>query len=65
MKAAVGDKLVVEGTKGGNLRRTGLVIEVGHLDGSPPYRVRWLDDGRESLVFPGPDARVVPAGHAS
>jgi hypothetical protein len=25
------------------------------------YRVRW-QDGHESVYFPGPDARVVPAG---
>ncbi|MEV4084347.1 DUF1918 domain-containing protein [Nonomuraea fuscirosea] len=22
--------------------------------------MRWLDNGHESLVYPGPDARVVP-----
>nr|SBO96077.1 hypothetical protein BN4615_P5593 [Nonomuraea gerenzanensis] len=34
-------------------------MRVEHADGSPPYLVRWLDTGRESLVFPGRDARVV------
>ena len=27
-------------------------------DGSPPYRVRWSDNGHESLFFPGPDAYI-------
>ncbi|MEV4808105.1 DUF1918 domain-containing protein [Nonomuraea sp. NPDC049421] len=61
MKATVGDRLIVEGMYGPSTRRTGLVVGVEHADGSPPYRVCWLDDGRESLVFPGPDARIVPS----
>jgi len=28
-------------------------------DGAPPYRVRWTDDDRTTLVFPGPGARVL------
>ncbi|HEX4811401.1 MAG TPA: DUF1918 domain-containing protein [Nonomuraea sp.] len=58
----MGDRLIVEGTYGGNTRREGFVVGVEHADDSPPYQVRWLDSGRDSLVFPGPDARVVP-GH--
>ena len=26
--------------------------------GGPPYLVRWSDDGRETLFFPGPDAHI-------
>ncbi|MDP4510510.1 DUF1918 domain-containing protein [Nonomuraea turcica] len=59
MKATVGDRLVVEGTRGESTRREGFIVEVSHADGSPPYLVRWLDDGHESLIFPGPDARIV------
>lgn len=58
MKASRGDRLVLEGTRVGDRRRIGVVIELRHADGTPPYVVRWLDDGREALVFPGPDARV-------
>ncbi|MBB2910522.1 hypothetical protein FHS43_001785 [Streptosporangium becharense] len=60
MKAAVGDKLIVEGTHGGDHRKIGFIVELHHQDGSPPYVVRWEDDQHESLVFPGPDAHVVP-----
>ncbi|MFB4284151.1 MULTISPECIES: DUF1918 domain-containing protein [unclassified Nonomuraea] len=59
MKAAVGDRMIIEGTYGGEHRREGLIVGVEHADGSPPYTVRWLDSDRETLVFPGPDARVV------
>ncbi len=60
MKAHVGDRFVVEGTHLEEPRRVGVVIEVSHPDGSPPYRVRWFADDHESLFFPGPDARLEP-----
>jgi hypothetical protein len=39
--------------------RRGYIVEVAAADGAPPYRVRWTDDDRTVLVFPGPDARVL------
>lgn len=59
MKANVGDWLVAKGTTTEQPEHRGMITEVGHEDGSPPYRVRWLDNGHEALVFPGPDALVV------
>jgi hypothetical protein len=61
MKANVGDRLVLEGTHVGDPRRVGVVTAVRDVAGEPPYVVRWLDTGIESLVFPGADARVEPA----
>jgi len=58
MKARVGDWLVVESMSAEDHRRRGQITAVRSADGSPPYRVRWLDDGRETLFFPGPDAHV-------
>jgi hypothetical protein len=58
MKAKVGDRLIMEGAKVGDTRRIGVVLEVRHDDGTPPYLVRWLSDGHEALVFPGPDAHI-------
>ncbi|GDY33804.1 DUF1918 domain-containing protein [Gandjariella thermophila] len=58
MHARKGDWLVVEGTHVGDGRQEGLIIDIPHPDGSPPYLVKWLD-GREGLVFPGPDGRVI------
>lgn len=60
MKANVGDRLIMEGKHVGDPRRVGVIVEVRREDGSPPYLVRWLDDGHEGLVFPGPDARIEP-----
>lgn len=58
MRATVGDRIVLEGTHVGDPRRVGVITELRHEDGVPPYVVRWLDDGHEGLVFPGPDARI-------
>ena len=58
MRACVGDRLIVEG----DLDRVGLVIGLLHEAGTPPYVVKWLSDGHVALVFPGPYARIIPAG---
>lgn len=60
MKANIGDRLVMEGTHVGDPRRTAVILAVRHTDGSPPYTVRWLDNGHEALVFPGSDAHIEP-----
>ncbi|MDF5755240.1 DUF1918 domain-containing protein [Spongiactinospora sp. TRM90649] len=58
MKAAVGDRLIVEHPTLGGSRRVGVITEVRNDDGSPPYTVHWLDQEHTTLVFPGPDAHV-------
>jgi hypothetical protein len=58
MKAQIGDWVVIEGATLDIPRRQGQIVEVLHADGSPPYRVRWVDDDHLSLVFPGPGARI-------
>lgn len=58
VKAAVGDRIVVRGTHLDEPVRSGEVVEVPHADGSPPYQVRWSDDGHTSLFFPGPGVVV-------
>jgi len=30
------------------------------VDGEPPFRVRWVGDNHQSVVFPGPDAQIIP-----
>jgi len=65
MKAKVGDRLVLEGTHVGDPRRVGIVTALRHEDGSPPYMVRWLDTGKEGLVFPGSEAHVEAPTSAS
>ncbi|MDV7244136.1 MULTISPECIES: DUF1918 domain-containing protein [Rhodococcus] len=57
MHVAVGDRLHVQGRVVGAHAHTAEVVEVHGENGEPPYLVRY-DDGREALVFPGPDAWV-------
>ena len=64
MHANVGDRLVVYSTHLDEHVRDGEILEVHGEAGAPPYLVRWSDDGHESLVFPGPDTRVLPAASA-
>jgi len=59
MNGHIGDRLVIKGTHG-EPRRVGIITALPHPDGSPPYQVRWLDTGRESLVFPLADASIEP-----
>jgi hypothetical protein len=58
MIASVGDWIVIRPEQVGGRVREGLVLDT-HPDGAPPWRVRWTDTDRETLVFPGPDAHVV------
>jgi len=58
MRAEVGDKIVVRSHHVGEPNRDALILAVEGLDGAPPYRVRWGDDGHEGLFFPGPDSLV-------
>ena len=61
MIAHIGDRLVLEGTQLGKGSRAGIITAVAHADGGPPYQVRWLDDGRTTLIFPGAEARIEAA----
>ena len=58
LRAHVGDSLITEDSGVAGIPRIGEIVGVASLDGSPPYRVRWLAGEYESLVFPGPGARI-------
>ena len=58
MHAKIGDRLRVQSRTVGVPERVGVIVEVRHDDGSPPYLVRF-GDGHEALVFPGPDCLLV------
>ena len=60
MEAHVGDHLVVEGTKVGQGRRRGEVLEILQGAGGPRLRVRWDDTAHETVLAPGPDTHVEP-----
>jgi nitroimidazol reductase NimA-like FMN-containing flavoprotein (pyridoxamine 5'-phosphate oxidase superfamily) len=58
MEANVGDRIVIKGHHVGDPDRDAEILEVHGPAGTPPYIVRWTDDGHEGLFFPGPDATV-------
>jgi hypothetical protein len=59
MKAQVGDRLVIRGHRIHEVDRDAEILEVRGPDGTPPYRIRWSDSDHDTLLFPGPDARIV------
>lgn len=59
MYAKIGDWLVVQSHSDDQHVQRAQIIEVHGADGTPPYLIRWLDDDREVLTFPGPDAQVL------
>jgi hypothetical protein len=60
MEAQVGYRIVIKSRTLGEHVREGVVREVHGADGDPPDVVEWIDKGRAALVFPGPDAHIVP-----
>ena len=58
LHARLGDQLVILSATQDRPVRDGEIIETRGPDGSAPFLVRWADDGRTTLVFPGPDASV-------
>jgi hypothetical protein len=58
LTASLGDRLVVRGHHVGDRVRDGEILEVLGEGGSPPFVVRWSDDGHLSRIFPGSDAYV-------
>lgn len=59
MNAKVGDRLLVHNLHLGEPSRDGEILEVRGPNGTPPYLVRWSDDGHESLIYPGAGLEVV------
>ena len=58
MQTKVGDRLIVKGHCIGDPYRDAEILEIRGPNGTPPYVVRWADDGRVGLFFPGPDCEV-------
>ncbi|WP_171161741.1 DUF1918 domain-containing protein [Streptomyces sp. I05A-00742] len=59
MQATVGDILHIHSRAVGLKDRQGEIVEVRGPDGAPPYLVRFTD-GREQLIYPGPDSIIEP-----
>ena len=58
MQAQVGDEIIVDGLRTGDLPREGEIIAIKERDGTCLYEVRW-DDGHESTFCPGETAHVI------
>jgi Domain of unknown function (DUF1918) len=57
MQAQVGERLRIHGRTVGTRDQEAEILEVRGEGGQPPYLVRF-HDGRETLMFPGPDCQV-------
>ena len=59
MEATIGDKICIHGNIVGHPDKQGEIVEVHGTQGGPPYLVRFAG-GQTRLLFPGPDAVIVP-----
>jgi hypothetical protein len=59
MEATIGDQICIHGNTVGHADKHGEIVEVHGSGGEPPYLVRF-PDGQMRLLFPGPDAVIIP-----
>jgi hypothetical protein len=59
MEATVGDQICIHGNAVGQPDKHGEIVEVRGAAGEPPYLVRF-PGGDTRLLFPGPDAVIIP-----
>ena len=59
MEATIGDMIRIHGNAVGHPDKDGEIVEVRGTGGEPPYLVRF-PDGQTRLLFPGPDAVIIP-----
>jgi len=58
LSARAGDRLVIQHHHIGEPERDAEILETHGPEGGAPFLVRWTDNGRTSLFYPGSDARV-------
>ena len=58
MNAQVGVELIIESPEPCKSGRIGTIVAIQNADGSPPYVVHWLAGDYDSLIQPGPTARI-------
>lgn len=64
MKARRGDRIVIRSRSVGTPDRGGVIVAT-RSDGGTPFEVQWDGSDHTALVFPGPDATIIPAPAAS
>ena len=57
LRAAPGDRVLVEGHHQGESQRDGEILEVHGEDDGPPFVVRWKD-GRTTTLYPSSDITI-------
>ncbi len=58
LTAGAGDRLVIQPHHIGEPERDAEILEAHGPGGGAPFLVRWTDNGRTSLFYPGSDARI-------
>jgi len=58
MQAHVGDRLHIHGRSVGHVEHSGLITEIRQRPHEQPIFTIVYDDGRQTLICPGPDAVV-------
>ncbi|HET6953567.1 MAG TPA: dsRBD fold-containing protein [Acidimicrobiales bacterium] len=61
MEAHIGDHVVVEGTRVGQARRRGEVVDIVRGAAGARLRIRWEGSDHETVLTPGPDV-VIESG---
>lgn len=59
MHAEAGDWLLVRTRGAGESHGRRAVVLATAADGSPPYKVRWLDTEHEALIFPDAETEII------
>ena len=59
MEAQAGDHIEIPGTRIDHTVRKGEILEIRGREGAPPFLIKWLDNGKTALVYPGPDANIL------
>jgi hypothetical protein len=60
-QATVGDEVSIASHRLGGSRKKGVIREISGAPGHEYYLVEW-EDGRTSILHPGPDATLIPKG---
>jgi hypothetical protein len=63
VRAHPGDHLIIKSHHTGQADSEAEVLEAMGEGSGPPFQVRWLSDGHESVIFPGSDAVIEPKHH--
>jgi hypothetical protein len=64
MQASVGDEILIDPVHVGEPTRRGEILEILTTNDVTHYRVRWDDNGHETVFYPGSTTHTVHPGRA-